>query len=187
MIRNQTERTKGGAAWYLAMIKKGQERLAKENLERQGFEVYLPMHRPSMRTLRDGRLPAPRPFLPGYLFVSLDLVSAPWRKLLSTYGVRDVHMTGAGEARRPRAIPGRWIERLQAREDEHGLIVPDEPKAPAPFAKGERVLAHVCGVDVDALFCEPVDAKRVVILASLLGRESRVEVSLDRVSRGPVR
>jgi transcriptional antiterminator RfaH len=149
------------------MIKQGQERLAKENLERQGFEVYLPMHRPSMRTLRDGRLPAPRPFLPGYLFVSLDLVTAPWRKLLSTYGVRDVHMTGAGDARRPRAIPGRWIERLQAREDQHGLIVPEAPKAPPPFAK--------------------VDAKRVMILASLLGRESRVEVSLDRVSRGPVR
>lgn len=173
MIRNQNQ--KGGFSWYLVLTKRGGERLAKENLERQGFTVYCPMHAPPPARPRPGKPmeTTPRPFLPGYLFVSFDVNDPKWGRIFSTYGVRSMYTTGAGSEARPRALKNSWIEQLQVREV-NGLIVrPHADLVQTPYKPGAPVRYHMNKADLDAVFLEAVDAKRVAILVSLLGSDSR--------------
>lgn len=174
-----------GHRWYLVLAKRGAERLAQQNLERQGFDAYLPMHAPGPLIPKAGKptAPIPRPFLPGYLFVSVDLGSASWRKIFSTIGVRSIYMTGSGESARPRALPNSWIEQLQIREV-NGLIVrPHQDQIKCAYTNGQAISVRGRTADLSAVFLEPVDAKRVMILVSLFGRDSRQVV--DEASIGP--
>lgn len=181
MVRIQNQ--KGGFSWYLVLAKRGQERMAKENLERQGFEVYLPMHAPAPARPIPGR-PAtatPRPFLPGYLFVSFDPTDPTWGRIFSTYGVRSMYCTGGAGALKPRAIRNAWIEQLQIREV-NGLIVrPHQDQIKSRFDAGAPVRYRMATADLDAVFIEAVDAKRVAILVSLLGTDSRQVVDAKTV------
>lgn len=178
---SRVQQQKGGYRWYLVIAKRGRERLAKESLERKGFHVYLPMHAPEPERPRPGApvAPQPRPFLPGYLFVSVDIATPGWREVFSTFGVQDVYCSGKGVDRVPLAIQNSWIELLQIREV-NGLIVrPHKDQVRAAFAPGAAVqvpLGRQFGT-LDAVFLEAVDAKRSLILVSLLGRDSRQEVA----------
>lgn len=162
VINGTVERTKGGYAWYLVMTKRGKETLAKANLERQGVTVYLPMFQPKMRTTSDrkGWVAAPRPFLPGYLFVSVDTQGGQWRSINSTLGVSGIYTTGHGEAQRPRALQNAWIEQLQARE-QFGLIVlpPAEEVKRVALEPGAPLTIRRGHADLNVLFLEQVDAR----------------------------
>lgn len=176
----KVENQKGGHRWYLVLAKRGRERLAKDSLERKDFEVYLPMHAPPPARPVAGRgTPQPRPFLPGYLFVSVDVGRPGWRDIFSAFGVQDVYCAGKGVERIPLAVPNSWIEQLQMREV-NGLIVrPGHDQIRSPFEPGSAVtlpLGNRFGC-LDAVFIEPVDAKRSLILVSLLGRDSRQVVA----------
>lgn len=173
MSASNPTQAKGGYLWYLVIAKRGRETLAKQNLERQGFHTYLPMHAPGAGI--------PRPFLPGYLFVAVDLSEPGWRSLYSTYGVQSIYTTGSGEAARPRAIPNGWIEDLQIREV-NGLIVLKPREPDLPIEPGSPVHLYRGSASIDALFLERVDAKRVAILVSLLGRDSRQVVTIDDIA-----
>lgn len=172
----------GGYRWYLVLAKRGRERLAKDGLERKGFDVYLPMHAP---TARIGHAPTPRPFLPGYLFVSVDVARPGWRDIFSAFGVQDVYCVGKGLERRPLAVPPGWIEQLQIREV-NGLITLNAGKPACPIEPGAKVVYRgIKSCDLEAVFLEPVDAKRGAILVSLLGSDSRVEVPLKHLRQSP--
>lgn len=178
---SRVERTKGGHRWYLVVAKRGRERLAKDSLERKGFEVYLPMHAPPPARPMAGRpaVSQPRPFLPGYLFVSVDIAEPGWREIFSAFGVQDVYCSGKGVERIPLAVPNSWIEQLQIREV-NGLVVrPGQDQVRSPFERGAAVTLPVGSRfgSLDAVFIEAVDAKRSVILVSLLGRDSRQVVA----------
>ena len=74
--------------WYLIHTKIRQERVALENLERQGFECFLPQI--NAEKLRRGALQVVQEALfPRYLFIKLgtDLESQSWAPIRSTVGV----------------------------------------------------------------------------------------------------
>ena len=57
-------------SWYLIQAKPKSEQLAKENLERQGFETYLPLI--LGRTKKRGKtIKSIQPMFPRYLFIYL--------------------------------------------------------------------------------------------------------------------
>lgn len=175
---------KGGFSWYLVLAKRGCERMAKENLERQGFEVYLPMHAPEPARPKPGKpvAPTPRPFLPGYLFVAADIHASDWRRIYGTYGVRSIYTTGAGLDARPRALPNRWIEDLQCREVNGLIRLAEAPEGPALERGAAIQYRGMRSLPLDGVFLERVDGKRVAILISLLGSDSRrVEVDAAQV------
>lgn len=174
MNSSTIEKTKGGYRWYAVVSHGGQERLARHHLERQGFEVYLPMRAP----LRANRKAGPRPLFPRYLFVSVDLATPGWRAIYSTIGVHTVMMAGSGESARPKAVPGGVIEAIQAREVD-GLVILKPEEKPVPFKKGETVAVRggpLAGLN--AIFMEAVDAKRCHLLVSFMGRDSRTTIDL---------
>jgi len=179
------ENQKGGFLWYVVITHVGQEKLAKYQLQRQGFEdVYLPMvPPPATSRTRNGVQPGPRPMIPRYLFVSVDLNKPGWRAILSTMGVHDVIMRGSGEAKRPSPIPNRFIEELQVREVNGLVILPprtkaEKAKAACTYRRGDKLRYSGPTADYDLIFDEMVDGDRVAVLFNLLGRESRQIISL---------
>lgn len=162
--------------WYVAQTQVHSEERARINLERQGFETYLPRYRRERRHARR-RDTVRTPLFPGYIFVRLDLRSAPWRSINGTFGVN--HLICRGE--QPAALPEDIVEELVERENEAGLVV----LQPRSFHKGES-LRIVSGAfcDCQGLFEDMADRERVVLLLDLLGRKVRVEAPLDAVVSG---
>lgn len=184
--RKPLEAVRGRAmAWLLVCTKAFQEKLAKDNLERQaalfgpGFEVYLPQKlfkHPRRKCLETA------PFFPRYLFVRVDLRLASWKRIWSTRGVQGVM---GSSAERPFAIADWVIERTRQQEDggfiRMGLEVDQAAirARNAGFTEGQVVRA--AGMPLEAVFVEFVDDKRASILVSLLGRDSRVTVDLAKL------
>lgn len=183
MISSTVSRIRGGFRWYAVVTHLGRETAAKARLEAQGFHVYLPML-PPVGKGRPWRPARPRPMFPRYLFVSVDLTQPGWRAIHSTLGVADVLSSGQGESRRPLAVRNGYIEALQNREV-YGLVAlaEREPEIDCPYQSGDRVRIKVGPwADLEAIFKERVDQKRVALLVSLLGRDSRVLV--DKAALG---
>lgn len=171
------------ASWYVCCTHSNAERLAKHHLERQGFEVYLPMmHGPKVKGQE-----TVKPFLQGYLFVSVNLDKPGWRAIHSTIGISRLLCVGD----RPKAAPTALVQAIMDREV-FGLIkLPPRVKAKAPardFKKGDAVKVEVETTDritgitetkvLDGLFDESVDGKRAFIFTRLLGSDSRTLVAL---------
>ena len=116
--------------WYLAYTKPRQEKCALDNLQRQGFQCYLPTL-PSEK-LRQGMLTVTdEPLFPRYLFIRLDQGdSAPsWAPIRSTKGVSRLVSFGIEPAR----VDDGLIELLRI----HEASVQTEPER--LFKTGDRV------------------------------------------------
>lgn len=199
MIENQNRKSvetlspKG--SWVVVVAKPGCERRAKLELTNQGFETYLPMR----RSLNRRREVVTSPFFPRYLFARVDLSMTAWRAIWSSYGVQGM----LGSVNRPFAVQDWVVERIQRQEEEGFIAIGQEAAAPR-FTADEQVRLAGCP-DLEAIFLEAVDERRGLILVSLLGRDSRTVVDLNKLrsakaetdiaeppalrpsSRGPVR
>jgi transcription antitermination factor NusG len=160
--------------WFCATSHQGQEKLAKRELENQQFETYVPMCISEW-----ARKPRIKAFLPGYVFVRIDLEdrSTRWRCVFSTYGVRSVICSGD----RPQPVYDYIIDEIKAREQ--GGLVQLPPRVRCKFQHGETV--RVKGNPIDAIFDEVLDHRRAAIFLSLLGRPNRVIVPLTKIAAAP--
>ena len=75
--------------WFIAQIKPNSYDTAIQNLERQGFETFLPKMRTTKR--QKNKFVVKKVYVfPGYLFVSFDPHIISWTKINSTYGVSKI-------------------------------------------------------------------------------------------------
>jgi len=74
--------------WYLIHTKPRQEKIALENLERQGYRSYLPLYRKEKLRQRV-LIVSNEPLFPRYLFINLgdSETDQSWRPIRSTKGV----------------------------------------------------------------------------------------------------
>ena len=72
--------------WVVAQIKPNAYNLATQNLQRQGFETFLPKMEITQRQKNQFILRNVYVF-PGYMFVCFDPHTISWTKINSTYGV----------------------------------------------------------------------------------------------------
>lgn len=160
-------------SWIVAATHPHQERIACENLDRQGFHVYCPKVRKRVRHARVTR-EAIRPLFPGYVFILSDLLMQPWRPVLSTRGVRTLIRAGD----QPCTLAAAFIEALQAREVD-GLIV----KPTQPFRLGQKVrLSADTMHGMVATILEMDEKGRLVVLLDMLNRPVRVRVDSRQVA-----
>lgn len=156
-------------AWYLIYSKPQRERLALENLERQGYLSYLPLIRNRRR--RKGRyVSIIEPMFPRYLFVHLSDKTDNWGPIRSTLGVANMVRFGMQAAR----VPDSLIEMMEER-DEEGV----QTLAPPELEPGDQVLI-VEGVmaGYEAIFQARTSKERVVLLLQLAqDRTARIQVS----------
>lgn len=155
--------------WFAVYTKPRQERIALENLERQAFRCFLPMAvNPYQRRSARGR--RVEPLFPRYLFLNAVPDQQSLGPVRSTRGVATLVRFGTKLARLPETV----IEMIHHRRDpETGLVELD----PVPVEPGDRVKVFdgpLAGLE--GIFRERKGETRALLLASLLGTESTIEV-----------
>ena len=94
--------------WYVIHTKPRQEQRALENLQRQGFEAWLPMI--ELEKVRRSRLvKVTEPMFSRYLFIRLDTTQTNWSPIRSTLGVSKLVSFGNV----PAAVPDDLIDLLR--------------------------------------------------------------------------
>ena len=162
-------------AWYVVHTHAMAEQRARHHLERQGFEVYLPVHAKRRCHARKVETVV-APLFPRYLFVRLAPENCRWRAIQSTIGV--AHLVCAGDA--PARLADAVIDAIRAREGDAGLVCID---LPPPFRPGQRIqLVSGAFADHFGLFHGMADRERVMVLLSLLGRDVVVRVPAEAVA-----
>jgi len=165
----------GAEAWWAAVnTQPHRERVARDNLERQGFSTFCPFirrRRSHARRVED----VLRPLFPGYLFVSMGSDEG-WRPILSTYGVRTLVRCGD----RPSLVDQRFIQALRAREVDGAIVRP-----PVPYQIGQQVQVVTGPCDGLVATILGLDEKdRITVLLDLMSR--RVKAHLDSTQIVPL-
>ena len=158
--------------WYLIQFKPNSHRLAERNLNRQGFETFLPMQeitrRKASRFVNDLK-----PLFPGYMFLSVESEMAPWRTINSTIGVsRLVSFEG-----KPKPLPLQIVSGLMLRCDGAGKILPPKTLSvgdsvellTGPFA---NFIATVDTIDPE---------QRIWVLMDFMGQRTRMQITHDQL------
>jgi len=161
--------------WYVVQTQVNREAKAAQNLQLQGYDIYVPRYLKQRRHARKVDFVA-RPLFPRYLFVAIDMATQRWRCVQSTFGVSRLVCNGDD----PAAVPEGVVAALRAREDDKGFIKMDVRPA---FTPGDKVLV-LAGAFMDntGLFNGMADHDRVLILLDMLGRKVRVLLSADLIA-----
>jgi transcriptional antiterminator RfaH len=153
-------------SWYLIHSKPRQEKVALENLERQGYPCYLPVLR--LEKLRRGALVVlDEPLFSRYLFVQLDTDSSArsWTPIHSTRGVSRLVRFGVEPARVDDALVA-YLRQQQAQEVKR------------LFEPGQRVqVIEGAFAGVEGVFQIDDGQARAMVLIELLSRQVRLPVA----------
>jgi transcriptional antiterminator RfaH len=154
--------------WYLIHTKIRQERVALENLERQGFECFLPLIR--AEKLRRGQLQVVQEALfPRYLFIRLGtgLESQSWAPIRSTTGVSRLVTFG----QTPAKIDDGLVTVLKSESDNTDVVL-------RHFEPGEQVVVTDGPfVGVEAIYQMADGEGRVMVLLNILSKQVKMRVS----------
>jgi transcriptional antiterminator RfaH len=154
--------------WYLIHTKVRQERVALENLQRQGFDCFLPMI--NVERLRRSALQiVQEPLFPRYLFVQLstDINAPSWTPIRSTLGVSRLVKFG----QTPAKIDKELIEEIRSRVDSAEVQLRHfELNEPVVITQGPFV-------GVEALFQMKNGDERVVVLFNMLDKQVKMNIS----------
>lgn len=163
-------------SWYLLQAKPRQENVAKLNLERQGYTVYLPLA-PVRRKMRGKVTTESAPMFPLYLFINLQEGTDDWGPIRSTIGIARLVRFGQIPAR----IPDQLILMLKSREDEKGIQrLPVKTVQP-----GDKVrIAAGPFEGYEAIVQATSSRSRIVLLMKVI--ESFIKVEIDQDSLEPV-
>jgi transcription antitermination factor NusG len=155
----------GEPYWAVVRTKAGRENYARLNLERQGFEVYLPRCCPTGR----GKL---EPVFRTYLFVR---IIDQWVKIESTFGVSGIVKT----EERPVKVHPQVIKNLKRLENSDGVVVFETQRK---LIQGER-LKVVKGAFVGhiMLYDGSTAEGRVKALYEFLGNQLTIEFNRSYV------
>ena len=153
--------------WVIAMIKPNSFKMALRNLERQGFELFGPKMKITIKN-KDKFINKDTLVFPGYLFVRITKQTPCWTKINFTYGVSKV--LGFNEI--PFEISNDVILELKNRfKDDDGSIINEKLKI------GDKV-KFINGPFVDFMAkIEAVDDKsRIWVLLEVMGKYKKLKL-----------
>ena len=158
--------------WHLIQFKPNAHRQAERNLQRQGFETFLPVEEITKRS--GSRFTSSlRPLFPGYMFVSAGQDASPWRKINSTIGVS--RLVSFGNTHTPLA-PG-LVAGLMQRCDVEGKLLPADA-----LCVGDSVEVLEGPFTHFVATVEAIDAhQRVWVLMELMGQGAKVQLSPGQI------
>lgn len=160
-------------SWYLVYAKPRQESVAQTNLERQGYETYLPRVR-QMRRRAGRRVAVVGPMFPRYLFIRLDRQTDNWGPIRSTLGVVSIVRFGHQPAR----VPGSLVSTLRANEGTDGVQhVPQVELKPGKRVK--VVEGSLSGFE--GIFLAKSGRDRVVVLLDIMGKTARTAIDFTSI------
>lgn len=158
-----------GADWYAVFTKPRQEPIARDHLERQGFQCFLPL---AVNPFQRRSLLRPRvePLFPRYLFLYASAGSQSLGPVRSTRGVTTLVKFGSEPVRVPDPVIGAIRRRC---DPETGLVRLD----PVPVRPGDHVRVFdgpLAGIE--GLFEACSGERRALLLIEMMGRQTTVEV-----------
>ena len=156
--------------WFILQFKSNSHHIAAKNLNRQGFETFLPLHDTTSRRL-SRFINTSKPLFPGYMFIKFDRAESKWHKINSTYGVsRLVTFNNT-----LKSIPDIFVTNLMKRCDLSGNLLPIKK-----LKKGDQAKV-IKGpfVNLAATVEKYEDDQRIWVLMDLMGRLSKIRTPLD--------
>lgn len=162
-MQYQTGDVAGSTFWYLAYTESRREPYAREQLNRQGYETYLPLYGHS------------EPLFPRYLFLRPSRPTQSIAPARSTRGVQTVVRFGCLYARVPHSL----IEHIKEQET---LRRNDAAAARIPQA-GQRVRVKTNAPGLAGLegLVHSSAQQRVIILMEILGRQTPVRMQVQNI------
>jgi transcriptional antiterminator RfaH len=159
-----------GERWYVVHTQPHAETRAILHLERQGYLIFCPRTRKTMRHARKATRTL-APLFPNYLFVRLDVARDQWRSVNGTRGV--VRLIMQGET--PQPVPRGIVEALQSGRCTNGAM------DWTPTFKVGQAVRIADGPFADFVgTLERLDAAgRVRVLLDLLGRSVSVALRCE--------
>lgn len=160
-------------SWYLVHTKPRQEDIALANLERQGYECYLPQMRIERIRRRKAEV-ATEPMFPRYLFIRLDSSDQgkSWSPIRSTLGVSQLVHFGARAAK----VDDTLVDLLRQRE--RGL--PTE----AMFHSGDSVvITDGPFAGIEAIYQTADAERRAFILLEILAKPVSMQIDTGRLRK----
>jgi transcriptional antiterminator RfaH len=143
-------------SWHLVHTKPRGETRALQNLERQGFEVFLPMI--TLQKVRRGKLTSViEPMFSRYLFIRTTSIMQDLSLVRSTLGV--IQLVRFGNV--PAKVPNDWVESMRLQPAVQEKL----------FNAGDKILIGN-GVlkGLDAVFIQPDGETRAMVLINLLSK-----------------
>lgn len=181
MTTNHQAPLQSPQTWHVAYTKPRQERIALENLQRQGFDAYLPLFKVYKKRRRAGVAKADangllvhEPMFPRYLFFRATRPDQSFATLRSTRGVASVVRFGVEFAVVTPALIQAIYDLEQQRDDADMGVV-------SPFQPGCRV--RLCDPALAGLegLVQESSAKRVIVLLNILGRQKTLKVEHSQI------
>jgi transcriptional antiterminator RfaH len=169
---DQSEAAPGRAHWFVVHSKPRQERIARDNLERQGYRVALPEI--TVRKRRRGRWSeVEEPLFPSYLFVKLQLGQDNIAPIRSTFGVRKLVRMGQQYIPVPDAVMAVL------------LAGPKDANRHAPMLQPGDIVRFESGAfeGIRAVYQMPKGEDRAQVLLELMGRVSAVTVPTEEIAK----
>lgn len=145
-----------GQHWHVVHTKPRAEARALENLERQGFEVFLPMI--TLQKVRRAKLASvTEPMFSRYLFLRTTAGMEDLSVVRSTLGVSQLVRFGSVPAK----VPNAWVEALKL-----------QPSVQESLLKsGDKVLiAEGMLKGLEAVYMQPDGELRAMVLIELLSK-----------------
>ena len=152
--------------WYVIYTKPRQEQRALLNLQRQGYDCYLPMF-PAEKLRRGALKVVQEPLFARYLFIQLGVGQSAqsWAPIRSTQGVSRLVTFGAEPAR----VHPELIEILRTQIETQG----DEPAR--LFSQGDRVqIKEGPLAGLQAVYQMADGECRAMVLIEILGKLSKL-------------
>ena len=160
-------------SWYLVHTKPRQEEIALANLERQGYECYLPQIRIERVRRRKAEI-ATEPMFPRYLFIRLDSSDQgkSWSPIRSTLGVSQLVHFGARAAK----VDDTLVDLLRQRE----RVLPTE----AMFQNGDSVvIADGPFAGIEAIYQTADAERRAFLLLEILAKPVSMHIDAGRLRK----
>ena len=152
--------------WYAIHSKPRQEERALDNLQRQGFEAWLPMLTVE-KVLRGKLANVTESMFSRYLFIRLDTEQTNWSPIRSTLGVSRLVSFG----NRPAVVADELIQALQT--------VPQ--RAPERLFQPGQTIKIVSGPlkGIEGIFQQADGEHRAMVLIDLLNKQHRVTTQMQ--------
>ena len=162
-------------SWFIAQLKPNGIGNALRNLDRQKFVTFHP-RQTATRRIRDKLVTREEPVFPGYLFVTFDPATAPWRRINATLGIARLLTTPSLV---PATVPPDFMAALMDRCMPDGLVKPPEVLSPGDLV---RIRTGPFADTVSRI--ESLDRTgRVGLLLEVMGRAVRVTISPNNLNR----
>ena len=159
--------------WFILQFKSNSHHLATKNLNRQGFETFLPLLDSTSRRL-SRFINTSKPLFPGYMFIKFDRAESEWHKINSTYGVS--RLITFNSIIKP--IPTIFVDHLMKRYDLSGKLVPIQK-----LKKGDQVTVLKGPFASFIATVEKYEAdQRIWILMDLMGRKTVIQTPSDNLT-----